>query len=280
MGWARPSQYVLKFRCTRQLLSFPCPTAVKLGHSTEISWIHSISFTSDDFARSWASRGKIKSPTQKCCAETPGQALRHSSGTYSCGRLEMCFRWTTPTFRRWSSSLSWPLVCVTLVAHLRGSKTAWRQPSPQTAARGKQPLTRCSRQAAVRPGPEATGPQGKETWPLLLSHALIVVASVRWTLCCVFTFEVTDIQEWIVGALGRPTIGHNRPWGEAQITSLYRSVHLLTRLLEAQVPQGLSSLRVVAKLPRHYQRMVTAGLGRRTNCLLYTSLQKSRSTWG
>lgn len=73
----------------------PGSMAVRLQHYIASSWKHLTSFTSTAFARLWASPGKVKPQTQKCCKEPTCQALRYSSWKNSYIGLDMWFGWMT-----------------------------------------------------------------------------------------------------------------------------------------------------------------------------------------
>ncbi len=63
-------------------------------------------------------------------------------------------------------------------------------------------------------------------------------------------------------------MGHSRPWWEAQLPPLYGSVHLPSRLVEAQVPP----IGGKDKLPPLYPGTVTVRPERRPNSLLHTGV--------
>jgi len=73
-----------------------------------------------------------------------------------------------------------------------------------------------------------------------------------------------------VGALGRPRLVTADPEGRPNFP-LLRSVHLPSRLVEAQLYQ-IPSIGEEAKLPPLFTGMVTVGPGKRPNSLLYTGV--------
>ena len=72
------------------------------------------------------------------------------------------------------------------------------------------------------------------------------------------TFCTPGLCIYLSGNPGRPTIGHGRPGGEVQLPlPLYRSVHLPSRLVEAQIPSN----RRKVKLSPLYPGMVRVAPG-------------------
>lgn len=176
--------------------SFPCSMPVKLGHPIEGSWKHLNSFTSDAFARSRASPGKITEVL--CRANLPGietlimkAQLHWVDHVVGMGDTHFLKTVVFPKLATGAQNIGCPL------KGFKDSLKVYRGlcgiPSlgcntPHCLEKGHSRLWWTG---AVQPKSEATSPQGEETQPKYYCHMPSVWSHPCFQLGAVFSPTVS-----------------------------------------------------------------------------------------